>query len=257
MAIRHAARGATYHRGVRGRREKNRIARGDAATQELVVLWVVVFLIAVSAAYALDIAPRGATELIGHVAAPLAAVLNQNDGAPDAGNGPWGNPTDAAHAPILEGPKIIINRIGVDAPIVFPANDDLELLNAALETGVVHYPGSSLPGTRGNVFLFGHSTGLPAVRNQAFAVFNRLKELVAGDTIRIQYGGREYWYRVGSIAIRNAEEALVTLDTGSGRLLTLSTCRIFGGRDERYVVDAEFVKSYPVRNPPSASDTSL
>jgi len=130
-------------------------------------------------------------------------------------------------------------------------------LNDHLTRGVVHYPGSALPGEFGNVFLFGHSTGLRVVHNKAYAVFNGLKELTPGQVVRIRYGGREYWYRVTSVAMKAADEAWVDLrrDTKQ-RKLTLSTCNVFGAKTDRFVVEAEFMKSYPLRSYASASGTS-
>lgn len=241
------------HRPSAARRRAN--AHGTAQRDAL-LLWAALFLMGVMAAYATGRAPRGAIELIQRLVEPLAAIeragtpVDKHD-TPSAA-GPTAGPTAAGAEP-----QLIINRIGIEAPIVFPAHDDFELLNAALTTGIVHYPGSSLPGTPGNVFLFGHSTGLPVVHNRAFAVFNRLKDLEPGDTIRIRYGGREHWYRAERVTIRTADAALVDLTPRTGeRLLTLSTCRIFGGRDDRYVVEAKFMKSYPVRKALSASDPS-
>lgn len=151
--------------------------------------------------------------------------------------------------PIASPPRLIIPEIAVDAPIILPANADLQVLNDGLTQGVVHYPGSALPdSSEGNIFLFGHSTGYKVVRNKAYAIFNRLSELEPNDVIRIRYAEYEYWYRVRSIRVKKASEAWVDLRPHhGGRLLTLSTCRIFGAKDDRYVVEAEFMKSYPLQ----------
>ncbi len=151
-------------------------------------------------------------------------------------------------APDYNGAKIIIPAIGVNAPMVLPNNDDLDVLNSALTRGVVHYPGSALPSESGNVFLFGHSTGLAVVHNKAYEVFNHIHKLQSGDVIRLRYGGREYWYQVSSVRIAKASEALVDLNSKK-RMLTISTCRIFGAKDERFVVEAAFMRSYPLGNP--------
>ena len=161
------------------------------------------------------------------------------------GAGPGAGVTPGAG---LDGPaEVLIPVIGVSAPIVFPPSADLGVLNVALTQGVVHYPGSALPGEAGTVFLFGHSTGLAVVRNRNFAVFNRLRELGPGSMVRLRYGGREHWYRVRSVDTERADAAVVDLrNTGPG-MLVLSTCRIFGALDERFIVTAEFTESYPLR----------
>ena len=165
--------------------------------------------------------------------------------------------SQSAPAPAAAPERIIVPAIELNTPIVVPASTDLEVLNEALTKGVVQYPGSAEPGSRGNIFLFGHSTGFRVVRNPAYQVFSRLKELKSGDILRLAAGGREYWYRVTTVTLKPA--SLATVDfrpTGDRRLLTLSTCNVFGQKDDRYIVEAEFVKSYPLRSYASASGTS-
>lgn len=139
--------------------------------------------------------------------------------------------------------RIMIDRIGVDSTIVNPISRDIEDLDEALLEGVVHYPGSGDLEDHTNMFLFGHSSGLRVVHNQAFKVFNDLKELESGDLIRIQSKGKEYLYRVDSLTLTTAEEAWVELSDREKKL-TLSTCNSFGSKQERYVVEADFVGSY-------------
>lgn len=141
--------------------------------------------------------------------------------------------------------SIIIPAAGIEAAIVFPAGNDFETLNRSLASGVVHYPGSTLPGEVGNILLFGHSSRLPAVRNPAYAAFNRLADLAIGDIVRIRHGGAEHWYRVTSSRIQAADDARIALDH-TGRRLTLATCTTFGSRENRFVIEAEYLASYPI-----------
>lgn len=153
----------------------------------------------------------------------------------------------APNAQGIEGPPhLIVPRLGLNAPIIFPENRDLETLDDALTHGVVHYPGSALPNGTGGVFLFGHSTGLSVVHNRAFAIFNGLDRIRNGDTVRVRFGGREYWYQVTSVEAKTMDEAEIDISAG-GRRLILVTCRTFGAKDDRTIVTAKFVKSYPLR----------
>jgi len=136
--------------------------------------------------------------------------------------------------------KIVIPKIGVNTPIVNPASTNLEVLDNALLQGAVRYPGSGLLGQNATVFLFGHQSGLPVVRNQAFKAFNDLQNLVVGDSIYVSSGTAEYEYRVRSVTLVNADDALIPLSDTEGNLM-LSTCNSFGDPGERYVVDAELV----------------
>ena len=137
--------------------------------------------------------------------------------------------------------SIKIQKIGVDSQIYSPESTEIKVLDEYLLKGVVHYPGSGLLGGTGNVFLFGHSTGIKIVNNQAFKSFNGLKNLKEGDEISVFSSKNEYIYKVLSLKLEGADKALVTFDT-SDKKLTLSTCNTFGAKSERYVVEAELSK---------------
>lgn len=142
--------------------------------------------------------------------------------------------------------RIVIDAIDLDGSITTPADADIETLDNALLSGIVHYPGSSDLADPGNVFLFGHSTGFRVVQNEAFKAFNDLKHLKENDLVRVQSSSREYVYRVTSVSLVSASDAFVDLSR-SGRTLTLATCNVFGAKEERYVVKAEFVGDYALR----------
>ncbi len=141
--------------------------------------------------------------------------------------------------------RIIIDRIDVDAPIMNPTSRDIDALDTALQQGAVHYPGSGDLEDIGNMFLLGHSTGFRVVNNEYYKVFNGLKTLKENDVIRVQSEDTEYLYRVKKVALVNASETSIPLQS-EVKMLTLATCNVFGAKEERYVVTAEFVGSYPI-----------
>lgn len=144
---------------------------------------------------------------------------------------------------IGEEPKhITINKINVDVSISTPDKTTISSLDAALNEGVVHYPGSGGIGGNRRMFLFGHSSRLPSVSNQAYRSFNGLHKLVNGDEITISGSGKRQTYRVTSVEVVDEDEALVSFG-GSGGKLTLSTCTTFGSRENRVVVQADLVDS--------------
>ncbi len=137
--------------------------------------------------------------------------------------------------------RVRIPAIGTDAPVVNPRSRDVAVLDAALREGVVRYPApGSLADPDAHLFLFGHSSYLPAVRNPAYRAFNNLAKLSPGDEIVLESNARAYRYVVRSVRLAAAEEALVDLSPGARRL-TLSTCNSFGAPSERFVVEADFV----------------
>jgi len=143
---------------------------------------------------------------------------------------------------VIEYPiKVIIDKIGINTPVSNPASSNLSVLNSELQKGAVRYPGSGTLG-KGNMFIFGHSTGIKVVNNQAYKAFNNLKELEKGDVIHIQSNDNSYNYKVTSVKLVDSNEALVTF-SDDRNMLTLSTCNVFGQKQERYVVEATFIKS--------------
>jgi sortase (surface protein transpeptidase) len=91
--------------------------------------------------------------------------------------------------------RIIINKIGVDATVANPNTTNAATLDDYLLQGAVRYPGSGLLGA-GNVFMFGHSTGIKVVQNQAFKTFNGLRNLIKGDEIKVYSANKVYIYKV-------------------------------------------------------------
>ena len=150
--------------------------------------------------------------------------------------------TDQLNQPILsqgvEPTRIVIEKIGVDVSVANPNSTNVKTLDDYLLQGAVRYPGSGLIGF-GNMFIFAHSTGYRVVQNQAFKAFNGLKNLSAGDLIKVYSGAQVYNYRVSSVLLVDESRALVEFGSAKN-MLTLSTCNSFGAKSERYVVEAEF-----------------
>lgn len=140
--------------------------------------------------------------------------------------------------------RIVIHAIGKDLPISNPESTEVAALDDALLSSVVRYPLSAELNQDGNVFIFGHSSHLPVVKNQMFKAFNDLELLEEGDTIKLIGEGESHIYRVSSVKQVDANEALIDLSVGHGKRLTLSTCDSFGGKSSRWVVEADFVGSY-------------
>lgn len=140
--------------------------------------------------------------------------------------------------------RIVIHSIGLDAPIGLPSSTDVTVLDQALLEGAVHYPTSAGLEDVGNILLFGHSSSLPVIHNKNYKLFNGLSKLTQGDVVRVQSNTHEYVYRVESVRMAKAEDAMVRFDTRDKRL-TLVTCNnSFGDTSDRYVVEASFVGRY-------------
>ena len=198
--------------------------------KRFLILWLIVFMLLFLILYSFGFAPAGILEI-----GDKSPSFSNEDSIALAENSGIKNGNES---------RLIIGDIDLDALIVHPESADINTLNIAITKGVAYYPGSGQPGEVGNVFLFGHSTTLKVVNNQNYAIFNRLKELKTGALIRIESNGNEYWYIVKSVLMKKANETQINFAT-SKKLLTISTCNVFGAKEDRYVVEAEFVKSYP------------
>lgn len=140
---------------------------------------------------------------------------------------------------------IVIPKIGVDAQVLNPTSYSITAMDNALLSGAVRYPGSGTLTDGKTLFIFGHNTRLRVVKNQAFKTFNNLKDLLAGDEVRVDSKTHAYVYRVRDIQLTTADAGVVALEQGA-RDLVLVTCNTFGAKEERYIVHADFVESYPL-----------
>ena len=145
--------------------------------------------------------------------------------------------------------KVIIPKINVDVPVVYDVgtNDEKAIQNA-LERGVVHYPGTAVPGQNGNVVVVGHSSNNLLNKGKYKFAFVLLNRLQVGDTITMQYGGKRYVYKVYETVIVKPTDVGVLGPTDKTASLTLITCDPPGTSINRLVVKAEQISPSPSAN---------
>jgi LPXTG-site transpeptidase (sortase) family protein len=137
--------------------------------------------------------------------------------------------------------RVVIDKIKLDAYVINPSTTNIDTLNDYLNQGVVRYPGSGLSGL-GNMYIFGHSCDTcSAASNLYYRIFTHLRELEVGDIISIFSATKKYSYRVTSVRLVNKDATLVEFGQ-TKNMLTLSTCNTLGAKDERYVVEADYVQ---------------
>ena len=135
--------------------------------------------------------------------------------------------------------SLSVPSLGINAVIQSPGAASTEVLDAALKKGPVYYSGSGYPGVR-NMLIFGHSTGFSVVNNQAYKVFNNLKNAKAGELVYIRSVSGVSTYRV--TGVRKVSKYSTWIDFNSQKAkLTLSTCDSFGKASDRYVLEADYV----------------
>lgn len=138
--------------------------------------------------------------------------------------------------------SITIDRLERTIDVLNPVSREVADLDAALLYGVVRHPDSATLDQTGNVFILGHSSYLPTVRNRNFQALNDIQTLRFGDTIRITAEGNEYVYRVDRVYRADASEVVVPI-AGTTKRLILATCNSFGSVDDRFIVEADLIET--------------
>lgn len=137
--------------------------------------------------------------------------------------------------------KISAPSIGLETDVIFPDSTEISVLDNALLDGVVYYPDSGYLGKNSNIFLFGHSSFLPIVRNQNFRIFNGIKDLKVGDIVTLEKDNESFEYRVISNRLVKDHEVRIEFSADEPKL-TLATCHSFGEKEDRYLVEAILIQ---------------
>ena len=139
--------------------------------------------------------------------------------------------------------RVVAKDIDLDVTIVNPTSTDVAVLDQALLKGAVRYPTSAQLGVDGTVLLFGHSSYLPVVHNQAYKAFDDIQNLKTGQIIHVYSGDTDYQYSVVGVKVADANQDSIEL-TPQGKHLTLVTCDSFTTKSNRFIVTADFVGAY-------------
>lgn len=130
--------------------------------------------------------------------------------------------------------RVIIAKIGVNAPIIDSANGDY-----ALSKGAWRIPESSTPDTGGNTVITGHRFKYLPPSNLTFYLFH---ELEAGDTVLIIWHEKKYYYKVKEIKTIAAHDLSILKQTKE-QVLTMFTCAPIYSQKNRLAVISELIES--------------
>lgn len=139
--------------------------------------------------------------------------------------------------------RIVADKISLDSKVNNPVSTDVEALDNSLLTGAVRYPTSGQLGVNGTVLIFGHSSYLPIVRNQAYKTFDGIQDLKAGDVVSVYSSDKEYRYAVTGVRKADATQDSIDLPQ-TGKHLVLVTCDSFSKKTSRFIVSADFTGVY-------------
>lgn len=139
--------------------------------------------------------------------------------------------------------KIRVPKLNMESMVganVDPSNSE-EYKSILTQKGVAHARGSYLPDQSGGpVVLFAHSTNTLENILQFNAKFFGLKELEIGDEIIINYGNKDYVYRVSNKKITSPTD-LASIQEAQDDLV-LSTCWPPGETWQRLLIFAKIDK---------------
>ncbi len=137
--------------------------------------------------------------------------------------------------------SIEIPKIKLVSPIIkgVDATNEKEY-RKALTMGIAQAKGSALPGDKGTIFLFGHSTDYPWNLTRYNTIFLRLDELKKNDLILIEKDGKKYKYYVTDKKVVWPNEVKYIKENKDQ--LILQTCTPIGTAFQRLLVFASPVK---------------
>lgn len=130
-----------------------------------------------------------------------------------------------------------IPKLKIESATVMIGGEDLS-------KSLIHYPGTALPGKRGNSVIFGHSI-LPIFNNpkEYISIFTMLPTLKIGDLVYIDYDGISYTFKIEEMFEVLPTDLQVLDQDDSDSFITMVTCVPPGDpRDpKRLVVKARVV----------------
>ncbi len=147
-------------------------------------------------------------------------------------------------------PEVIIPKINVQIPVDYSETSTNENdIENDLQSGVVHYPTTVMPGQQGNTAFFGHSSNNIFNKGRYKFAFVLLHTLVPGDTFYLTYNNTVYVYKVISRDIVDPSDVGVLGPvTGQTATATLITCDPPGTSLHRLVVVGQQISPDPSGN---------
>ena len=146
--------------------------------------------------------------------------------------------------------RLVIPKIGKNVPIVKMSDNYItedfwgkfeKEAQTALKKGIVHYPGTALPGQVGNAFFTGHSSYYPWDDGAYKEVFANLNLLEKGDEYFVYLHQKKIKYKVIEKKEVKPYEVKILEQPEDKKLSTLMTCWPLGTTLKRLIVVAEEV----------------
>ncbi len=142
----------------------------------------------------------------------------------------------------VTGNKLWIHSLGIEAPLVYVSGTTHQIFQKGLENGVVHFPGTALPGDDGNAYFFGHSSDFPWKDGAYKTAFALLPSIQEGDEIWISDArGSLFVYSATATLVVGPKDVSVLDQRGrKSKSLSLQTSYPLGTALRRFIVQAEY-----------------
>lgn len=153
-------------------------------------------------------------------------------------------------------PKIIIPKINVEAPVVYdePSIEE-KAMQTALQRGAVHYATTPLPGEKGNVVIFGHSSSNLFNQGKYKYAFVLLSRMSIGDIFYLTKDGKRFSYKIYEKKIVGPTAVEVIETASKPETATLITCDPPGSSLNRLVIIGEQISPDPNLNIAATTQT--
>ena len=152
-------------------------------------------------------------------------------------------PTDKT--PLPNRATLVIEKLGISAPIVFGVSSNNDAILKNLENGIVHYSNTPKPGLEGVSIVLGHSSAYPWYRGAYGSVFTLLGKLQPGDKFSVRYDdGRIFNFAVKQSVVFSPfadDSRLTQIEKTPGTFLVLVSCWPVGTNYKRIAVQAELI----------------
>ncbi len=133
-----------------------------------------------------------------------------------------------------------LSAYNLSIPKLHIENAEVGTLDTDLAAHLVHFPGTSLPGSKGTAVIFGHST-LPQWFDPKDykAIFATAHTLKVGDAILVTADNTLYTYKIYAISIVDSSNISYLTQDYTNSYLTLVTCTPPGTTWKRLLIKAK------------------
>ncbi|HET9850762.1 MAG TPA: sortase [Candidatus Saccharimonadales bacterium] len=146
-------------------------------------------------------------------------------------------------------PELIVPKINLEVPVIYRVDTiNEQAVQNALESGVVHYADTAMPGQDGNLVIVGHSSNNILNPGRFKFAFVLLHDLQVGDTFFIQKDGKRYTYQVYERKIVSPTDVSVLGPADKPATASLITCDPPGTSNNRLVVIGQQISPDPSSN---------